>query len=172
MFSKNVYLNMCDSLIEKSIAIKVHVAGLRLRYVASHWLLAGAPTQQIMLHDRTHKICLRFPPLFPFSHPPPRCFTFYFILFDFMLACFFCVCWFAQTSVAATSTIYQLSQNPDKQEILFNEIKRSLPTPDTKFTISMLETMPYLRACIKETLRWVWFGWHCWFRRDWELNSL
>ncbi|KAL9699090.1 hypothetical protein quinque_002531 [Culex quinquefasciatus] len=57
------------------------------------------------------------------------------------------------TSVAATSTIYQLSQNPDKQEILFNEIKRSLPTPDTKFTISMLETMPYLRACIKETLR-------------------
>lgn len=58
-----------------------------------------------------------------------------------------------QTSVAATSTIYQLSQNPDKQEILFNEIKRSLPSPDTKFTISMLETMPYLRACIKETLR-------------------
>ncbi|XP_050096636.1 probable cytochrome P450 49a1 [Anopheles aquasalis] len=57
------------------------------------------------------------------------------------------------TSVAATSTIYQLSQNPDKQEILFNEIKRSMPTPDTKFTISMLETMPYLRACIKETLR-------------------
>lgn len=58
-----------------------------------------------------------------------------------------------QTSVAATSTIYQLSQNPDKQEILFNEIKRSMPSPDTKFTISMLETMPYLRACIKETLR-------------------
>ncbi|XP_052861749.1 probable cytochrome P450 49a1 [Anopheles cruzii] len=57
------------------------------------------------------------------------------------------------TSVAATSTIYQLSQHPDKQEILFNEIKRSMPTPDTKFTISMLETMPYLRACIKETLR-------------------
>ncbi|XP_062544598.1 probable cytochrome P450 49a1 [Armigeres subalbatus] len=57
------------------------------------------------------------------------------------------------TSVAATSTIYQLSQNPDKQEILFNEIKRSLPTPDTKFTTSMLESMPYLRACIKETLR-------------------
>uniref|UniRef100_A0A182PLU9 Uncharacterized protein n=1 Tax=Anopheles epiroticus TaxID=199890 RepID=A0A182PLU9_9DIPT len=57
------------------------------------------------------------------------------------------------TSVAATSTIYQLSQNPDKQEILFNEIKRSMPSPDTKFTISMLETMPYLRACIKETLR-------------------
>ncbi|XP_055630416.1 probable cytochrome P450 49a1 [Toxorhynchites rutilus septentrionalis] len=57
------------------------------------------------------------------------------------------------TSVAATSTIYQLSQNPDKQEILFNEIKRSLPSPDTKFTVSMLEAMPYLRACIKETLR-------------------
>lgn len=58
-----------------------------------------------------------------------------------------------QTSVAATSTIYQLSQNPDKQEMLYNELKRIMPDPRSPVDTKTLEQMPFLRACIKETLR-------------------
>ncbi|KAK9877540.1 hypothetical protein WA026_018647 [Henosepilachna vigintioctopunctata] len=57
------------------------------------------------------------------------------------------------TSIAAASTIYQLSQNPDKQEKLFKELKGILPNPDSKFNSQTQENVPYLKACIKETLR-------------------
>lgn len=60
-----------------------------------------------------------------------------------------------QTSVAATSTIYQLSQNPDKQEILYNELKSIMPDVRSPVDTKILEQMPFLRACIKETLRYV-----------------
>lgn len=68
----------------------------------------------------------------------------------------FCVFFFArnhQTSVAATSTIYQLSQNPDKQAILYAELKSILPDQRSPVDTNVLEQMPFLRACIKETLR-------------------
>uniref|UniRef100_T1GVE9 Cytochrome P450 n=1 Tax=Megaselia scalaris TaxID=36166 RepID=T1GVE9_MEGSC len=61
------------------------------------------------------------------------------------------------TSVAASSTIYQLSKNPDKQEKLFKELKAIFPNPNVKIDQNVLERIPYLRACIKETLRlWDW----------------
>lgn len=60
-----------------------------------------------------------------------------------------------QTSVAATSTIYQLSQNPDKQEILYNELKSIMPDVRSPVDTKILEQMPFLRACIKETLRYI-----------------
>lgn len=58
-----------------------------------------------------------------------------------------------QTSVAVTSTIYQLSQNPEKQEMLFKELHAILPDHNAPIDTKILEQMPFLRACIKETLR-------------------
>ncbi|XP_050295888.1 probable cytochrome P450 49a1 isoform X2 [Anthonomus grandis grandis] len=57
------------------------------------------------------------------------------------------------TSIALASTIYQLSQNPQKQDILYRELKQIMPEPDTKVNVKAQENMPYLKACIKETLR-------------------
>lgn len=57
--------------------------------------------------------------------------------------------------MAASSTIYQLSKNPDKQEKLFKELKAIFPNPNVKIDQNVLERIPYLRACIKETLRYV-----------------
>ena len=58
-----------------------------------------------------------------------------------------------QTSVAVSSTMYQLSQNEDKQEKLFVELKKALGEKNSRITASTLEQLPYLKACIKETLR-------------------
>ncbi|KAL3288380.1 hypothetical protein HHI36_002828, partial [Cryptolaemus montrouzieri] len=57
------------------------------------------------------------------------------------------------TSIAAASTIYQLSQNPDKQQKLFEELKNVLPNPNSKFDVRTQGKIPYLKACIKEALR-------------------
>ncbi|KAJ8967411.1 hypothetical protein NQ314_002918 [Rhamnusium bicolor] len=57
------------------------------------------------------------------------------------------------TSIAVASTIYQLTQNPEKQQSLFEELKKVLPNADSKVDVIAQENMPYLRACIKETLR-------------------
>ncbi|KAH8394653.1 hypothetical protein KR222_000876 [Zaprionus bogoriensis] len=57
------------------------------------------------------------------------------------------------TSVAASSTIYQLARNPDKQQRLFEELKQAFPTRDAQINQHVLEQMPYMRACVKETLR-------------------
>ncbi|KAF7270578.1 hypothetical protein GWI33_016469 [Rhynchophorus ferrugineus] len=57
------------------------------------------------------------------------------------------------TSIALASTVYQLSQNPAKQQKLFEELRRAMPRPDSKIDVKTLEQVPYLKACIKETLR-------------------
>ncbi|KAL3288384.1 hypothetical protein HHI36_002832, partial [Cryptolaemus montrouzieri] len=58
-----------------------------------------------------------------------------------------------KTSIAAASTIYKLSQNPDKQQKLFEELKNVLPNPNSKFDVQTQGKIPYLKACIKEALR-------------------
>ncbi|KAH8319750.1 hypothetical protein KR074_004911 [Drosophila pseudoananassae] len=57
------------------------------------------------------------------------------------------------TSVAASSTIYQLAKNPDKQQKLLEELKKVFPSREAEINQSVLEQMPFLRACVKETLR-------------------
>ncbi|XP_017077795.1 probable cytochrome P450 49a1 [Drosophila eugracilis] len=57
------------------------------------------------------------------------------------------------TSVAASSTIYQLAKNPDKQQRLFDELQKVFPNREAEINQNVLEQIPYLRACVKETLR-------------------
>ncbi|KAH8390012.1 hypothetical protein KR200_005548 [Drosophila serrata] len=57
------------------------------------------------------------------------------------------------TSVAASSTIYQLAKNPEKQQRLFEELQKVFPHREAEINQNVLEQMPYLRACVKETLR-------------------
>lgn len=77
---------------------------------------------------------------------PKRLYNRFFFL-NFSLDIFF------QTSSAFTGALYLLAKNPDKQEILRNEIRAILPDKDSSFTIEKMTRLPYLRACIKESQR-------------------
>jgi len=52
------------------------------------------------------------------------------------------------------SILYQLSKHPEKQEKLYEEVKGILPTRDSEVTAQKLEEMSFLKAVIKETLRY------------------
>lgn len=59
-----------------------------------------------------------------------------------------------QTSNAVASILYQLSIHPEVQEKLYEELKANLPEKLSPLdNASLLNKLPYLRACIKETLR-------------------
>lgn len=51
------------------------------------------------------------------------------------------------------SMLYFLAYNPPVQNKLREEMKRLLPNKDTPVTKDVLLNAPYLKACIKETLR-------------------
>ena len=57
------------------------------------------------------------------------------------------------TTTALASTLYMLAKNPEKQEILRKEILNILPEKSSKLTPQSLNSVPYLRAVIKEALR-------------------
>ena len=57
------------------------------------------------------------------------------------------------TSTAVTSVLYSLAKNPDKQEKLREEILTILPEKNSKLTPTSFDSVPYLRAVIKESLR-------------------
>ncbi|CAG9762906.1 unnamed protein product [Ceutorhynchus assimilis] len=57
------------------------------------------------------------------------------------------------TSNAIASILYQLAINPEKQQILHQEIDKLLPNPNSELTLENLDQMSYLKACIKETMR-------------------
>lgn len=58
-----------------------------------------------------------------------------------------------QTSASLVSCLYHLAKNPDKQEILRKEVLKVLPEQNTKLTNESLNSLPYMRACLKEALR-------------------
>ncbi|XP_046403334.1 probable cytochrome P450 301a1, mitochondrial [Ischnura elegans] len=57
------------------------------------------------------------------------------------------------TSYSIGMAMYQLSKNQEKQEILFQEVKRFLPEKGSEITEQNLEEMKFLRACLKESAR-------------------
>ncbi|XP_050322357.1 probable cytochrome P450 12b2, mitochondrial [Bactrocera neohumeralis] len=57
------------------------------------------------------------------------------------------------TSATVISVLHFLGQNPEKQEELRKELFKLLPDPKMPLTEENTKNMPYLRACIKESLR-------------------
>jgi len=51
-----------------------------------------------------------------------------------------------------------LSANQEKQEKLHQELKKILPDPGIPITSEMLNEMKYLRACLKESMRFIFIN--------------
>lgn len=58
-----------------------------------------------------------------------------------------------KTSSTTANLMYHLAKNPDKQELLRNELLNLPLDTNGNLTSSSFLQVPYLRACIKETLR-------------------
>jgi cytochrome P450 len=56
-------------------------------------------------------------------------------------------------SMAVCSILYQLATRPVEQEKIYQELKRTMPDPDTPLTIQLLEENKYTKSFIKEVLR-------------------
>ncbi|XP_017482014.1 PREDICTED: probable cytochrome P450 12b2, mitochondrial [Rhagoletis zephyria] len=57
------------------------------------------------------------------------------------------------TSSTVIIAIFLLAKNPEKQNILREELRTLLPNVDTPLVAQNLQNIPYLRACIKESMR-------------------
>ncbi|KAK3082777.1 hypothetical protein FSP39_005119 [Pinctada imbricata] len=57
------------------------------------------------------------------------------------------------TASAMTFLMFHLAQNPDKQERLYEEVKQF---NDQEITSEILQQIPYLKACLKESFRLVY----------------
>jgi hypothetical protein len=57
------------------------------------------------------------------------------------------------TSVTATFTIILLLQNPLKLKLLLSEIDSAFPNIDDEITFSTTQNLPYLNACVNESMR-------------------
>lgn len=60
-----------------------------------------------------------------------------------------------KTSSTVASTLYQLALHPDEQDRAYNEVCNILPSKDMQLDGKHLDKLKYLKACIKETLRFV-----------------
>ncbi|XP_055847817.1 probable cytochrome P450 12d1 proximal, mitochondrial [Episyrphus balteatus] len=58
------------------------------------------------------------------------------------------------TSTVLAGLLLTLAKNPSKQAILREEVLSIMPNKDTPLTVESMKNMPYLRACIKESLRY------------------
>lgn len=59
----------------------------------------------------------------------------------------------SQTASATAGLLYNLANHPKAQEKLREEIMALLPNPDTPLTQESLNSLPYMRACLKESMR-------------------
>ncbi|KAH8296842.1 hypothetical protein KR054_011955 [Drosophila jambulina] len=57
------------------------------------------------------------------------------------------------TTTALVGLLLNLAKNPQKQQKLREELLTKLPSPDREFTLDDMKSLPYLRACIKESMR-------------------
>ncbi|GFQ86911.1 probable cytochrome P450 301a1, mitochondrial [Trichonephila clavata] len=57
------------------------------------------------------------------------------------------------TSHTVGFLLYHLAKNPEKQELLYQEINRLLPSKDMKLTPTIYDELRYLKACVKESMR-------------------
>jgi cytochrome P450 family 12 len=60
---------------------------------------------------------------------------------------------FLQTATATINTLYCLAKNPEKQEILRQELIKTMPSSGTQLKAENMKNMPFLRGVIKETFR-------------------
>ncbi len=49
--------------------------------------------------------------------------------------------------------LYNLAKNQRAQDKLREEAMKVLPTPETPLTTESLTSLPYMRACLKESMR-------------------
>ncbi|XP_035231609.1 probable cytochrome P450 12a4, mitochondrial [Stegodyphus dumicola] len=61
--------------------------------------------------------------------------------------------WQRATSHTVGFLLYNLAKNPDKQQILFEEISKLLPSKDLKITQNVFNELKYLKSCMKESQR-------------------
>lgn len=59
-----------------------------------------------------------------------------------------------QTTSTFTAILLALAKHPEKQAKLRAEIRGILPEKDTPLTVESMKNLPYMRACIKESLRY------------------
>lgn len=57
------------------------------------------------------------------------------------------------TSYTVGFLLYHLAKNPEKQDILYQEINGLLPSKDMKITPTIYNEQRYLKACVKESMR-------------------
>lgn len=58
-----------------------------------------------------------------------------------------------QTSHSVGFFLYHLARNPDKQELLYQEIMKLLPRKEDRITAAIFNELKYLKASMKESQR-------------------
>lgn len=59
----------------------------------------------------------------------------------------------SQTASATAGLLYNLANNQKVQDKLRQDVMERLPNPDTPLTPESLNSLPYMRACLKESMR-------------------
>ena len=59
-----------------------------------------------------------------------------------------------QTAFSVAGLLHNLAKNPEKQQKLLEEIQRYVPDKDQPVTSDILNELKYMKACIKESMRY------------------